>query len=185
MKRWSLFSTAVLASAAFTTAGLAADLPVKAPVVAPPPFSWTGFYVGANIGGVWSQRDWNDWTDVTRNVLFRQSANARFIAGGQVGLNYQINNFVLGAEADGDWIAHNNNVNGTGIVIPGVAGGPFKVNSDGRWISTVAARFGIAADHALFYGKAGGGWIGETGLTVTNLATGAAITGSNNSSRSG
>ena len=36
---------------------LAADLPVKAPRYAPPPpapvFSWTGFYIGGNVGYSW------------------------------------------------------------------------------------------------------------------------------------
>ncbi|HSV23009.1 MAG TPA: hypothetical protein VLJ17_08270, partial [Xanthobacteraceae bacterium] len=39
-------------------AASAADLPVKAPVykapIAVPVYNWTGFYVGANIGGAWS-----------------------------------------------------------------------------------------------------------------------------------
>jgi len=185
MKKWGLFSSVAVAAVAISTIAQAADMGVpvmKAPVMAPPPvFSWTGFYLGGNIGAAWASRDWND---VTRGVLFNQGNNARFLAGGQIGFNYQINNFVLGAEADADWLSRNNN-NGVGVLIPGVAGGPFVVSSDSRWISTVAARFGIAADHALFYGKAGGGWVGERGLTVTNLATGASLTGTGSSSRSG
>jgi len=36
---------------AFTSVGFAADLPVKArPLPPPPPFSWTGFYIGAQVG---------------------------------------------------------------------------------------------------------------------------------------
>jgi outer membrane immunogenic protein len=40
----------------------------------------------------------------------------------------------------------------------------------------VAARFGWAIDHLLLYGKAGGGWVGNNNLTVTNLTTGASFT---------
>jgi hypothetical protein len=32
----------------------------------------------------------------------------------------------------------------------------------------------------LFYGKVGGGWVGTDDFTITNLTTGASITGSNN-----
>jgi outer membrane immunogenic protein len=43
-------------------AASAADLPRKAPPVpvAPPP-TWTGYYVGVNAGGVWSNTD-IDWS---------------------------------------------------------------------------------------------------------------------------
>ena len=57
---------AVLASTALTllaTSALAADLPARtvppAPIVvaAPPAFTWTGLYVGGNIGGAWRDAD--------------------------------------------------------------------------------------------------------------------------------
>jgi len=35
-----------------------ADLAVKAPP--PPVFSWTGFYIGANIGDAWANNNWTD-----------------------------------------------------------------------------------------------------------------------------
>ena len=114
---------------------------------------------------------------------FSQGGGANFMAGGQIGYNWQINNFVLGVEADGDWLSRNNN-NGAGIIVPGIAG-PIAVTSNSTWLSTVAARFGFAVNRALIYGKAGGGWVGQSNLTVTNLATGASITGTNSGTRSG
>ena len=42
-------------------------------------------------------------------------------------------------------------------------------------------RFGVTNGPWLFYGKAGGGWVGSDDFTITNLTTGASITGSNNS----
>src|SRR5262249_45344402 len=44
-----------------------------------------------------------------------------------------------------------------------------------RWIATLAARFGVAFDRVLFYGKAGGGWVTANDLTITNVTTGASI----------
>jgi outer membrane immunogenic protein len=185
MKKLLLGSVAAVALCS-GSAAMAADMrpapaPVytKAPMMAPA-FSWSGFYIGGNIGGAWSH---GDVTDSLFGLNFSNgNNNGVFIGGGQVGLNYQISNFVIGAEADFDWAANNNN-NGNGVVVPGV--GTFRVNSNNNWISTAAARFGVAYEHWLFYGKAGGGWVGNTGFTVTNVGTGASFSSSNNSTTTG
>ncbi len=50
MKRIALGTLSVFALAG---AASAADMPLKAPLVAPPPaFSWTGCYIGGNVGGI-------------------------------------------------------------------------------------------------------------------------------------
>jgi outer membrane immunogenic protein len=164
-----------LASAAILLSPLAAhsaDLPMKAPPPAPVPvFSWTGFYIGGNIGGAWVN---NEWTVV--DPLFRGNFNSSpgvFIGGGQIGGNYQIGSFVVGGEWDFDWASNNNN-NNNGVFFPG--GANLVVTNNNRWITTVAARFGVALDHWLLYGKAGGGWVGSNNVTVTNLTTGVSLT---------
>jgi outer membrane immunogenic protein len=161
-----------LVSAAMLLSPLAAhsaDLAVKSPPPPVPIFSWTGFYIGGNIGGAWANNDWRDSLFLTD---FNNHNNGVFIGGGQVGGNYQIGQFVIGGEWDFDWAAnHNNN---TGVIIPGV--GSIAVTNNDRWITTVAARFGWAVDRWLVYGKAGGGWVGTNNLTVTNLSTGGSLT---------
>ncbi len=149
----------------------AADMAVKA---APPPpplpvFSWTGFYVGANIGGAWANDGFHDTLFGTN---FNNAGSGVFIGGGQIGGNYQIGQFVIGGEWDFDWASNHNN--STGVIIPGV--GNIVVNNNDRWITTVAARFGWAINHWLLYGKAGGGWVGSNSLTLTNLNTGFQVT---------
>jgi outer membrane immunogenic protein len=158
---------ALLASVAFTALGTAiagaADIAVKAPPPPPPPvFSWTGFYIGANIGGAWTRSGWTDTRFLTTSDTV---SNSVFIGGGQIGGNYQIGQFVIGGEWDFDGAS---NING-GASIPGDI---VVTNSNTRWITTVAARFGWAIDHFLFYGKAGGGWVGNNNLTISNLTTG-------------
>jgi outer membrane immunogenic protein len=49
----------------------------------------------------------------------------------------------------------------------------------------VAARFGLAYDNWLFYGKAGGGRALNNRFTFTNSATGASIIAANDNSNSG
>ena len=167
MKKFFLGTLGLVAMAA---PAVAADLAVKAAPPPPPPvFSWTGFYIGANVGGAWSN---NRWTDSRFLTNFNNNNNGVFIGGGQIGGNYQIGQFVIGGEWDFDWAANNNN--NTGIIIPGV--GNIVVTNNNRWITTVAARFGWAIDHWLLYGKAGGGWVGNNNLTITNLNTGVSFT---------
>src|SRR6516225_11393324 len=104
MRKYSLplLAAAAVALAASQTAS-AADLarrapPPAAPVYVPPPvFSWTGFYIGGNLGVAWTRGDLccDDFGNSTGI-----SQNAVFTGGGQVGANYQWNSWVLGVEGD-------------------------------------------------------------------------------------
>jgi outer membrane immunogenic protein len=160
----------------------AADMPLKAPPApapVPPPFSWTGFYIGGNVGAAWSDRR---VTDTRFGLDFMNQGNdVRFIGGGQVGANYQINNFVIGVEADFDFASNHDN-DGGGVLI---AGNTFRAHANDTFITTVAGRIGYAFDHVLLYGKGGGGWISNNGLTVINTTTGAAFTTGNTNTDSG
>jgi outer membrane immunogenic protein len=101
-------------------------------------------------------------------------------ARGQLGFNWQVSNFVLGVEWDFDGVANNNN---TGAVFfPAV--GTIQA-SNNSWITTLAARFGVTNGHWLFYGKAGGGWVGSDDFTVTNPRTVTSISAFNNKPNSG
>jgi outer membrane immunogenic protein len=60
--------------AGVVTAG-AADMAVKAPTppIPAPVFSWTGFYVGANVGGAWSPNS----SDAFNGLVFPAFASFR------------------------------------------------------------------------------------------------------------
>ena len=104
-----------LAALAFSGSVFAADLPfpVKAaPPPAPAPaYSWTGFYVGANLGGGWASRN-VDYTpnDPGTALLLAalgspsESFNTSGLIGGlQLGYNKQFNrNWLVGLETDID-----------------------------------------------------------------------------------
>jgi outer membrane immunogenic protein len=77
-------------------AAIAADLPTYSPPPAPMlsttpiAYNWSGFYIGAHGGWGFGSGDFDDG----------------FVVGGQLGVNWQFNNFVDGAEGDGsftDW----------------------------------------------------------------------------------
>jgi outer membrane immunogenic protein len=163
---------------------LAADMPVKAPPapVVAPVFSWTGFYIGGNVGGAWISG--GGCNDTLFGITCVSNNNGVFIGGGQAGFNYQISNFVLGVEWQGDWAANNGGNNGVGVVLPNGNVIVATTNRSG-WLSTLAARFGVAFDRVLLYGKAGGGWGGANDITVANLTTGQAITFGGGGSRTG
>ena len=150
MKRL-LLGTLVLV--ALATTATAADLYTKArpapppPPFVPPPFSWTGFYIGPNIGAGWENFN---ITDMLTGLNFGSNTRSAFIGGGQVGFNYQVSPFfVLGVEGFFDGIASNNNT-GIGVVIPRVGLVAASVQPD--WVSTLAGRIGFTGpgfDHWL------------------------------------
>jgi outer membrane immunogenic protein len=168
---------------ALSGTALAADLPVATPVPAPYvaplplPFSWTGFYIGANLGAAWTQGRVSD----SLGNSWSNAQQAVFAGGGQVGANYQFGWTVLGIEADFDWLANNHNSSNT----VSTAVGALQFSASNRWMTTLAGRLGAAADNWLFYIKGGGGWVGVNNPTITNVTTGGSISVSNSNSNSG
>jgi outer membrane immunogenic protein len=61
----------------------------------------------------------------------------------------------------------------------------FNIVSNDTGIATLAARFGWAFDRALWYGKFGGGWVGNNGFTLTDLTTGQQFVGDTSRTLSG
>ena len=112
----SLLGTAALVALIAACPAMAADLATRAPPPMLPVFSWTSFYIGGNLGGAWAN---TTITDSLYGLSFSNGSNAVFVAGGQVGFNYQFSGgFVVGIEGNFDWAANNNN-SVTGVVVPG------------------------------------------------------------------
>jgi outer membrane immunogenic protein len=175
---WTTLSASAIANAA----DLGLPSPQPAPIPVYRPFGWTGFYAGGNIGLAWTQ---GDFTDSLGNVFTGSNAQSVvFTGGGQVGANYQFNDWlVVGIEATFDAMTHNND-SSDAIMIPNKTS--VQVSVTDSWLTTVAARVGlIAAERALFYAKGGGAWVGGNEFTVTNVNTGASISGSNSSTTGG
>jgi opacity protein-like surface antigen len=142
-----------------------APIPVKAPVPAAAPWSWTGFYIGGHLGGALEYSKLNDpFGPVSGGDDVRSPA---FIAGGQVGANYQIGNLVLGAAADLSWADAKGDNTCFGIV-----GGNFFPSTctvDTNFFSTFTGRVGYAFGRSLFYAKGGAAWEHNTvSMSVNN-----------------
>ena len=142
----------------------AADMAVKAPppAPAPPPYDWSGLYVGANFGGAWSSGS----LDIPGNNFY--GGLTEFVAGGQVGYNFQAGHLLFGVEGDFD---------GATFSHPALPGPTLGSVSD-HWIGTAAGRAGFAADRWLIYGKLGGGWVHSS--AIGNFS-GQSFSGSNTS----
>jgi opacity protein-like surface antigen len=160
----SLAAAAALVMAT-TVASSAADLAAKAPIMAPPLFSWTGFYVGGNIGGGMATSHFDD------PCFYCSSATptAGFFTGGaQIGYNYQFGNGLIGFEAD---------VNGNSHFKSSVIGGDdtfaMTVRSNMDVSGTIRARGGLVMNNALFYATGGFAWanVDQTGAEFCNRLT--------------
>lgn len=160
MKRFLL---ATVALAALSAPAAAADLATKYPVkaVPVPVFSWTGFYIGANVGYGGDSFTY-DVNAVGVPVADLSLTSSGFFVGGQIGYNYQFaNNVVLGIETDLQW----SDVSGT--VDVGVLGVPLlSAGSSIDYFGTIRARLGYAFDRFLPY-ITGGAAYGKTSTDVT------------------
>jgi outer membrane immunogenic protein len=65
-------------------------------------YNWTGFYIGANIGGSWGHQDVSLTTAGGTTLLTNSNNINGIIGGGQIGYNWQGPNspWVFGIEAD-------------------------------------------------------------------------------------
>ncbi|MGL4729122.1 MAG: outer membrane protein [Bosea sp. (in: a-proteobacteria)] len=162
-------AVAALASAFATGAALAADLPSRsvapaAPVFAPPAFTWTGFYVGANAGygfGGGGEAKTNGTQGFSNLVPPGIAPGALkvdgegFIGGGQIGYNYQINRFVLGLEADLQYV---DNKKSSGFIGAPILGTQLNTSAESelRYLGTLRARLGYTPlDRLMIYATGG------------------------------
>jgi outer membrane immunogenic protein len=107
--------------------------------VAPPPYNWTGVYIGANAGYGWGTTSWS-----ALGSNFNVNGG---LVGGQLGYNWQFGQFVYGIEGDIDWSGIKGNSANNGFA--GCFGNVCTTNN--HFISTVRGRAGVAIDRWLPY----------------------------------
>jgi outer membrane immunogenic protein len=149
-------------------AALAADLggaprrPINDEPVYGQAYSWTGLYIGANVGYGWSDADWQF---AAASASTSHSGNGALL-GGQIGYNIQVRQFVFGAEADlsSSWIDGS-----TACPDPS-----FNCGHSFNWMASVRGRAGVAVygNRTLLYGTAGVAWA-DVDYTAKDAATGA------------
>jgi outer membrane immunogenic protein len=193
----TLAIAAVAGSALFTGVVMAsaADLPLKAaPMPAPVPvFSWTGFYIGGNVGGGWSPNNGGSdfgplfppfavlppltpvFTVIPGQLatLAGTGNTSGVIGGGQIGYNWQVKQFVFGLEADADATGlHGSSASATRSfgppILPVTVTQTVAVNFGNiDWMASFRGRAGLAVDRALFYVTGGAAVAGFGGSSTT------------------
>ncbi|MGE0752787.1 MAG: outer membrane protein [Variibacter sp.] len=146
------------AALAFSVAGAAAaDLPVKAPMMAPiQAFDWSGYYAGVGIGGQWSDFDWVYVNGATPNPRTQSRDRAVYELHG--GAQYQFGGLgwgglVVGYEYSGTFDMDSHGTDGA--VCPNVA---FNCQVKMESLFTIGGKLGLAWDRFMLYGQ--GGWAG-------------------------
>jgi outer membrane immunogenic protein len=211
MKKLALGGT-ILAALAIGTPAMAADMPLKAPIIAPVVFSWTGFYIGGNLGYSWGRAD-TDFTETTSATVVTQifrtagqnlistttvtvppltaGGSSRtnlngVIGGGQMGYNWQSGSMVYGFEADLQ--ATGERGGDTICITAGCPVGGIFGSEDYKlkWLATFRGRVGVAVAPKWLLYATGGLALGEVESTLSGgLSGGPIATLSSNTTRAG
>jgi outer membrane immunogenic protein len=177
----SVGAIALTGSAAF-----AADLPSRAPppVYLPPPpiFTWTGIYVGGQIGYAWGNGNFNETVvDPITGTVINTSVGGKpngVIGGAHVGFNYQFpgwnwfssSGWVIGLEGTVDGSSLTNTAEAFFPVAFG--GSTLFAHTTEDIQGSIRGRLGIAWDRVLIYGTGGVAFAGvNSDLTLSGVDT--------------
>jgi outer membrane immunogenic protein len=155
--------------------------PCAAPVVVPY-YNWNGFYVGANVGGAWSNND-ALWSPLPASAVFgffpiaNNTGGSSAIGGFQAGYNWQFTpTWVVGLEGDWSWAKTGGSFSQPWVSNPGSVALPGSFTTMGStmdWVSSLRARLGyLVLPNLMAYGTVGGAW-GKVDYTASNFGPGA------------
>jgi outer membrane immunogenic protein len=190
-----MFKTLIAATAlliAGVGAASAADVPM--PVKAPPAaaYNWAGFYIGGDAGYGWGRSTTEAHLLPGTGGLIRRAHNKfdmnNWIAGGQIGYNWQQANWIFGFEADAQATGEKGRLSflcsAACIFIP--PGSSTALNQKLEWFSTLRSRTGYAFFPTAMWYLTGdvvfAGIRSDTSYFVPNVGTG---TGSRTTTRAG
>jgi outer membrane immunogenic protein len=180
MRRIVLGLLAASSALALASAASAADLKVAYKAAPPAPvFNWSGFYIGAHVGGTWGTTEAEANSIAIPGLLAlggftlpvtSQSSNG-FIGGGQVGYNWQSGIVVFGIEGE----LAGTNAKGTAPCLL-----LLTCESKQSWMATATGRLGLADGRDLYYVKGGAAWSHSTYSANLNILAAAGAETSDN-----
>jgi len=149
----------------------AADIPVKARVVKPVPYTWTGCFIGVAGGGVWGRSNHisGDAGTFGFNITGGYNVNGGII-GAEYGCQWQNGTFVFGTESDFSWTSARGGANNIA---------PFATTSvsstEQHWLSTTRLRAGVLVTPDLLIYATGGIATARVEMTVDATVVGNGI----------
>ena len=157
MKRLIVASVGMLAFGVTTASGADMRRPVyQAPPPLPIPiFRWTGCYIGAHVGGGWGHKTWSD--PLLGGLEFSSHDVSGWLAGGQIGCDYQAGAVLFGVEGQYSW------ANLKGDSVDTLSGEILSDHTKVEALGTITARLGYVWDRTLLYVKGG------TALPATSI----------------
>ena len=192
MRRFHCAVLAAVAGVGFASVATAADVPskgvwsTKVPIAALE-VNWTGFYVGGDVGGLWSSNTgaWNPLSSPAAfgsNPISGADGGSSIIGGLYGGYNWQFApTWVAGIEGDWSWAKTSGSFTQTwtlfGTTIP-IPTSFTNMSSTLDWVSSLRARLGYLFFHNLLaYGTGGAAWAkidyaaNNSGFTYVTSAT--------------
>jgi outer membrane immunogenic protein len=161
------FLMASASAVVLTGSAVAADLPTRAPppVYIPPVpiFTWTGIYVGGQIGYAWGNQNSVVFLP-NGSTLNGYSNNDGVIGGAHVGYNYQVNQFVVGLEGSVDGSSLSRSISG---FTPSYGIGGYTIGGNTGVQGSIRGRVGYAFDRVLIYATGGVAFAGVNGYIST------------------
>jgi outer membrane immunogenic protein len=150
LRRVTALTLGLFFSTALSSGAFAADVP---PVES---YDWTGFYVGGHVGYGWI--DLNGRLDSQNQAPGDDFGNGDgpfdldddgFLGGFQAGVNYQIDDIVLGLEGDLAFVGFSDKLSNIQNE---------RVSFDTDLLATLRVRAGLAVDDVLLFATIGAAW---------------------------
>jgi outer membrane immunogenic protein len=164
MRQHLMLSSAVVAMSLWAGISVqpaaAADMPTKAPAAPTADPTWTGCYVGGNVGATWGSGDFTTTLlpgshlgtglDTVNSTISPGFAHdTALIGGGQLGCNWQTGALVVGPEGDFSFSSLKPSQTNTGAAPGFTFANTNSLKMD--WLATVRPRVGVTFDRTLLY----------------------------------
>jgi outer membrane immunogenic protein len=174
------------AAAILASPAIAADIPVKAPLLKTPPpviSTWTGCYIGGNAGWFGASQT-AETVPLNNDGIFGETTTSHnlggngAIGGAYAGCNWQAGQTVIGGEGDLEFPRRNDsNTQFSAETLgapPGIPNYIATSSASNNWLGSLRGRIGFTTGQWLLYATGGAAWTRTShNVLVTGIPTAA------------